>query len=165
MYFIIRAKEWYVCTIRGTFKELESFLASIGSKIVEEQEVYHEDLRLVYRKRIVTETNALGYNESLYDELYSELSSRLSSINKRAFAINEDRLEMALHDICSDVPIKTDRIDILVSDGEEYQLPPNHYCTRRTFFKFSDIDLPSFCRFVRDHAYVDIMLNEQEGDV
>jgi len=161
-YFIIKANRWCLCWIKGTMEELESFLSSIGSKIVRIDNVYEEDMHLIYREKIVTETDAVGFSKDTYNRLYGEIEKLLSSVNERAFNFNKGNIEVAIHDCCKDLPIKTDRVEILASDGEEYELPPNHFCARRTFYRFSDIDVNEFRHSVRECAYVQLT-KEQEG--
>ena len=144
LYFIVRVKGWYICFVHGTMEELEGFLKSIGSKITEIQDIHHEDMHLVYRKCVVTETDAIGFDAALFESLKAEISDKLSSINKRAYGFNSGNIERAIRDVCDDLPIKSDKIDVLVSDGEEYELPPYHFCGRRTFYKFSDVSLYDF---------------------
>ena len=158
-YFIIRANGWYICCVKGTEEELNKFLQSVGTTIISKEAIYHEDRYLVYREKITTETDAIGYNEELFNDLWNNISEKLSKINKRGFSYREYSLKEDIKSICRDVPLKSDCIDILVSDGEEYEWPSNVFCDRRTFSKFSDINIEYFCREVYNCAYIDIQTN------
>lgn len=158
-YFIIRANRWYICWVKGTEEELTKFLQSVGTTIVSKETIHHEDMRLVYREKITTQTDAIGYNKELFNDLWNDISEKLSKINKRGFSYRESSLKEDIKSICRDVPLKSDCIDILVSDGEEYELPSNVFCGRRTFSKFSDINIEYFCREVYNCAYINIQTN------
>jgi len=155
-YFIIRANEWCLYWIKGTIKDLELFLKSLNINIKTYKSINYHDMHLIYNQKIITEVTALGYNSDLYEELKKEISTRLININREAYSWHKDKLEDTLHAVCDHVPVKSNRIDILVSDGKEYELPPNHFCGRRTFIKFSDVDLAEFKRRVRDVGYIEL---------
>lgn len=158
-YFIIRANRWHICWVKGTEEELTKFLQSVGTTIVGKEVIHHEDMHLVYREKITTETDAIGYNDEVFNDLWNDISEKLSKINKRGFSYYEYSLKENLKNICRDIPLKSDCIDILVSDGEEYELPSNVFCGRRTFSKFSDIDIEYFCLEVYNCAHIDIQTN------
>ena len=158
-YFIIRANEWCICWIKGTEEELTKFLQSVGTTIVSKETIHHQDMCLVYREKITTETDAIGYNDKVFNDLWNDISEKLSKINKRGFSYQECSLKENIKSICRDVPLKSDCIDILVSDGEEYDLPSNVFCGRRTFSKFSDINIEYFCREVYNCAHIRIQTN------
>lgn len=158
-YFIIRANRWHICWVKGTEEELAKFLQSVGTTIVSKETIRHEDMRLVYREKITTQTDAIGYNAEVFNDLWNDISEKLSKINKRGFSYYECSLKENIKSICIDVPLKSDCIDILVSDGEEYELPSNVFCGRRTFSKFSDIDIEDFCTCVHNCAHIDIQTN------
>ena len=158
-YFIIRANRWHICWVKGTEEELTKFLQSVGTTIVSKETIHHQDMCLVYREKITTETDAIGYNDKVFNDLWNDISEKLSKINKRGFSYYECSLKENLKSICRDIPLKSDCIDILVSDGEEYELPSNVFCGRRTFIKFSDIDIECFCLNVSNCAYIEIQTN------
>ena len=158
-YFIIRANRWYICCVKGTEEELTKFLQSVGTTIVSKETIHHEDMRLVYREKITTQTDAIGYNEELFNDLWNNISEKLSKINKRGFSYREYSLKEDIKSICRDVPLKSDCIDILVSDGEEYELPSNVFCGRRHFYRFSEIVFEDFCKYVYECAHILIQTN------
>lgn len=143
-YFIIRTCSWPICSVCGTMQQLEKLLASFGSKIVDTQEIYYEDLCLVYRQRIMTETDILGFNEIMYealeDEVYDKLSywsvsHKLNHPNVEVPYYHRKDIKQPLFNICNNL---SDKLDILVSDGEEYKVPLKHRNFRRTFRRFSN---------------------------
>lgn len=158
-YFIIRANGWYICCVKGTEEELTKFLQSVGTTIVGKETIYHQDMCLVYREKITTETDAIGYNDKVFNDLWNDISEKLSNVNKRGFSYQEYSLKENIKGICGDIPLKSDCIDILVSDGEEYELPSNVFCAKRTFSKFSDIDIEYFCRNVSNCTHIRIQTN------
>lgn len=158
-YFIIRANGWHICWVKGTEEELTKFLQSVGTTIINKESIYHEDMHLVYREKITTETDAIGYNEELFKDLWNDISEKLSKVNKRGFSYSEYSLKENIKRICRDVPLKSDCIDILVSDGEEYELPSGYFCGRRTFSKFTDIEIEYFCLEVYNCAHIEIQTN------
>lgn len=158
-YFIIRANGWYICCVKGTEEELTKFLQSVGTTIVSKETIHHQDMCLVYREKITTETDAIGYNDKVFNDLWNDISEKLSNVNKRGFSYQEYSLKENIKSICRDVPLKSDCIDILVSDGEEYELPSNVFCAKRTFSKFSDIDIEYFCRNVSNCGHIRIQTN------
>lgn len=158
-YFIIRANEWCICWVKGTEEELNKFLQSVGTTIIGKESIYHEDMHLVYREKITTQTDGIGYNEEVFNDLWKDISEKLSKVNKRGFSYQEYSLKENIKRICRDVPLKSDCIDILVSDGEEYELPSNVFCGRRSFCKFSDIDIECFCLNVSNCAHIEIQTN------
>lgn len=158
-YFIIRANEWHLCWVKGTEEELTKFLQSVGTTIIGKETIYHEDMHLVYREKITTETDAIGYNDEVFNDLWNDISEKLSKINKRGFSYYECSLKENLKSICRDIPLKSDCIDILVSDGEEYELPSNVFCGRRHFYRFSEIVFEDFCKYVYECAHIDIQTN------
>lgn len=158
-YFIIRANGWHICWVKGTEEELTKFLQSVGTTIISKESIYHEDMHLVYREKITTETDAIGYNDEVFNDLWNDISEKLSKINKRGFSYREYSLKENIRSICRDVPLKSDCIDILVSDGEEYELPSNVFCGRRTFSNFTDIVIEEFCNYVYNCAHIQLQTN------
>ena len=158
-YFIIRANRWYICWVKGTEEELTKFLQSVGTTIISKETIQYQDMRLVYREKITTQTDAIGYNEEVFNDLWNHISEKLSKVNKREFSYREYSLKEDIKSICRDISLKSNCIDILVSDGEEHELPSNVLCARRTFSRFSDIDIEYFCNAVRNCANIQIQTN------
>lgn len=158
-YFIIRANRWYICCVKGTEEELNKFLQSVGTTIISKETIQYQDMCLVYREKITTETDAIGYNDEVFNDLWNDISEKLSKVNERGFSYQKYSLKENIKSICRDIPLKSDCIDVLVSDGEEYEWPSNVFCDRRTFSKFSDINIEYFCREVYNCAYIDIQTN------
>lgn len=153
-YFILRAKEWHMCYIRGTMEELERFLCSVGAEMTKSEDIDYFDFGLVYRKRICTKINAIGYDKEKAESAFEQIKNTLSEGDARELSIHLNELELAVHKIYSNMPIKSDRFDILVSEGEKRTIPNHHFIGGRTFHKFSDIDVKDFWRFMREFAYV-----------
>ncbi len=161
-YFIVRVLDWHVMHVRDTMDNLEKFLASISSKIVGEKEISYEDAHYMYRKELITETDAIGFDEKLFETLKNEISDRLSKINERAYLFGASEIERVLKNVCSGVQIKTNRINILVSDGEKFEYPENHFVCYRSYTMFSEMPLDIITSYADSIGNIGIILNENE---
>ena len=137
---------WFIYSVECTREELEERLAEHGVKFVGEEPFDKEDLGLHFGTRILTETPCTGFDEKIRDEIYNKI---------REFPGLEHYISQTdINNYCRDMPIITDKLDILVCDGE---IPPrpSHFVFPRTYDDVSVIeDETFFWNFMETCAYV-----------
>lgn len=152
-YFILKAKEWYMCFIKDTWENFEKFLSSEGIDIVGEEKTDVEDLGKVYTRLIKTEFDTMGESPELEEEIKEKTANLMLNCGDKllvdVFNKMSENFGRIASVFASDVPIRAKTFTVLVSDGEKSEPKPNYYYIGdRHWFKFSDIKSDEFWDFM-----------------
>lgn len=152
-YFILKAKEWYMCFIKDTWENFEKFLSSEGIDIVGEEKTDVEDFGKVYTRLIKTEFDTMGESPELEEEIKEKMANLMLNCGDKLLADVFNEMSKNFDEIssafASDVPIRAKTFTVLVSDGEKSEPQPNcYYVGDRHWLKFSDIESNEFWKFM-----------------
>ena len=148
LFFILRAKDCYMCFIKDTWENFEKFLSSEKIDIVGEEETDVEDFGKVYRRLIKTEFDTMGESPELEEEVKEKMANLLLSSGDKLLVDMFNKMGKDFDSIAvgfaSNVPIRVKTFTVLVSDGEKRNLPNRVYLCDRDWYKFSDIKSNDF---------------------